>query len=91
MADLEIKRVLGKYVLISEISEKVQTESGLLFYGDEVSKARYRQGNVVMVGEDVSTIAPNERIFYDKGNSFPMLVHGTRYVLIREVDAVLVF
>ncbi len=47
---------IGKYIVIKTIKEELKTESGLLLSAQDASEFRYRKGEVVKPGTDVSVI-----------------------------------
>ena len=47
-------QAIGKYIIIKTIEEEITTKSGLLLSSEETSKLRYRKGEVLNVGTDVS-------------------------------------
>ena len=47
---------IGKYIVIKLIKEELKTESGLLLSNEDASNFRYKKGEVVKPGTDVSVI-----------------------------------
>lgn len=86
-----MKKVIGKNVVIKHIDEEIKTESGILLSGEDVASMRYKKGVVVMPGSDVSTLNPGDTIFYDKSNSYTMLINDEQMTIIQERDVVVVF
>ena len=41
-------------------------------------------------GTDVTSIKEGDKIYYDKGRSFKMMIDGNSYTIIREDDVVVV-
>lgn len=81
---------IGKYIVIKNIEEEIKTESGLILSGEDTNQLRYKKGLVIAVGTDVSVIASDDTIYYDKGHSFTMLINDIQYTIIREADIVVV-
>ena len=81
---------IGKYIVIKEIKEELKTESGLLLSAQDVSEFRYRKGEVVKPGTDVSVIKEGDIIYYDKSACHDMLIEDNPYTVITERDVVVV-
>lgn len=81
---------IGKYIVIKEIKEELKTESGLLLSAQDVSEFRYRKGEVVKPGTDVSVIKEGDIIYYDKSAGHDMLIEDNPYTVITERDVVVV-
>lgn len=83
-------RAIGKYIVIRAVDEKMQASSGLLLSADDASRMRYKKALVLASGTEVSGIEEGDCIYYDKSNSFTMLVDGEQLTIILERDVVLV-
>ena len=81
---------IGKFIIINAIEEEHKTQSGLLLSASDVEGFRYRKGEVVKSGSDVSVINEKDLIYYDKNAGHSMLVHDTPYTIILERDVVVV-
>ena len=81
---------IGKYIVITGIEEEVKTESGLILSGEDMNEFRYKRGVVVEPGTDVTTIKKGDKIYYDKAQSFTMIIGEGHYSIIRESDVVVV-
>ncbi len=81
---------IGKYIVINKINEELKTESGLLLSAQDVSDFRYRKGEVVKAGTDVSVINEGDLIYYDKSAGHEMLIEDNPYTVITERDVVVV-
>lgn len=81
---------IGKYIVIKTIEEDIKTESGLILSGDDTNQLRYKKGEVVEPGTDVTVIEKGAVLYYDKNHSFTMLINDTQYTIIRESDVVVV-
>lgn len=78
---------IGTWIAIKIIAEEIETESGLILSGEEVSKLHYKKAKVINVGNLVSVIKKNDIIYYHKGNSFTMLtMEGEPITWIQERD-----
>ena len=51
---------------------------------------RYKIGNVIVPGTDVSVIKVGDEIYYDKNNSYTMVINDKPYTIINERDVVVV-
>ena len=56
---------IGKYIVIKKIKEELKTESGLLLSAQDASGVRYKKGEVIKAGTDVSVINSGDIIYYD--------------------------
>ena len=81
---------IGKYIVIKRINEELKTESGLLLSAQDASEFRYRKGEVIKQGTDVSVINSGDLIYYDKGAGHQMLIEDNPYTIIQERDVVVV-
>jgi len=81
---------IGKYIIIKVIKEELKTESGLLLSAQDASDFRYRKGEVVKPGTDVSVISEGDIIYYDKSAGHEMLIEDNPYMVISERDVVVV-
>jgi len=81
---------IGKYIIIKEIKEELKTDSGLLLSAQDASDFRYRKGEVVKPGTDVSVISQGDIIYYDKASGHDMLIEDNPYTVITERDVVVV-
>ncbi len=81
---------IGKYIVIKTIKEELKTKSGLLLSAQDASSFRYRKGEVVKSGTDVSVINEGDLIYYDKSAGHEMLIEDNPYMVITERDVVVV-
>jgi co-chaperonin GroES (HSP10) len=81
---------IGKYIVVIPIDEEVKTESGLILSGEDVNQFRYKRGVVVEPGTEVKNISKGDKLYFDKGQSFTMIIKDTQYTIIRESDVVVV-
>lgn len=81
---------IGKYIVVKTVDEEVKTESGLILSGEDTNQFRYKRGTVVEPGTDVSTIMSGDEVYYDKAQSFTMVINDAQYTIIREADVVVV-
>lgn len=81
---------IGKYIVIKTIKEELKTESGLLLSAQDASDFRYRKGEVIKPGTDVSVISEGDLIYYDKAAGHEMLIKDNPYMVITERDVVVV-
>ena len=51
---------------------------------------RYRRAVVVEPGTDVVNIKKGDKIYFDKTQSFTMIIKDNQYTIIRESDVVVV-
>lgn len=83
-------KAIGKNIIIKTIDEEVKTSSGLLLSGDDTNQLRYKRGVVINSGTEVNTIKAGDDVYYDKANSYVMIINDEQCVIIQERDVVLV-
>jgi len=81
---------IGKYIVIKSIDEEIKTQSGLILSGEDTNQMRYKKGRIIESGTDVRGIDSGELIYYDKINSFTMLIGDEQFTVIQERDVVVV-
>tara|TARA_R100000231_G_scaffold104149_1_gene77203 strand:+ start:2309 stop:2566 length:258 start_codon:yes stop_codon:yes gene_type:complete len=81
---------IGKYIVIKVIKEELKTESGLLLSNEDASNFRYKKGEVVKPGTDVSVINSGDVIYFDGSAGHEMLIEDNPYHIILERDVVVV-
>lgn len=83
-------KAIGKNIVIRQVDEEVKTSSGLVLSGEDTNQLRYKRGKVVTPGTEVSSIAEGDEIYYDKAQSYTMIIHDEQYTIIQERDVVMV-
>jgi co-chaperonin GroES (HSP10) len=83
-------KAIGKNIVIRHVDEEVKTASGLILSGDDTNQLRYKRGVVVTPGTEVKAISEGDEIYYDKAQSYTMIIHDEQYSIIQERDVVLV-
>ena len=83
-------RPIGKYIVIKTIKEELKTESGLLLSNEDANNFRYKKGQVIKPGTDVSVINIDDVIYYDGAAGHQMLIEDNPYTIITERDVVVV-
>jgi co-chaperonin GroES (HSP10) len=81
---------IGKNIIIETVEKAVKTESGLLLSAHDANDFRYKIGVVIVPGTDVSVIKAGDEIYYDKNNSYTMVINDKPYTIIHERDVVVV-
>tara|TARA_B110000977_G_scaffold199432_1_gene286820 strand:- start:16615 stop:16872 length:258 start_codon:yes stop_codon:yes gene_type:complete len=81
---------IGKFILINQIKEEVETDSGLLLSAEEAEQMRYKKGFVVEPGSGVTVIKKGDTIYYDSRAGYTMLISSKAYTIIVEGDVVVV-
>jgi co-chaperonin GroES (HSP10) len=81
---------IGKYIVIKTIEEELKTSSGLLLSREDASNFRYKKGQVVKSGTDVTVINKDDLIYYDKAAGHTMFIKDEIYTVILERDVVVV-
>jgi co-chaperonin GroES (HSP10) len=83
-------KAIGKNIVIKSIDEEIKTSSGLILSGEDTNQLRYKRGLVVTPGTEVKNIKEGDQIYYDKAQSYTMIIHDEQYTIIQERDVVLV-
>jgi co-chaperonin GroES (HSP10) len=83
-------KAIGKNIIIKNVDEEVKTSSGLLLSGDDTNQLRYKRGLVINSGTEVNAIKAGDEVYYDKANSYMMIINDEHCVIIQERDVVLV-
>ena len=83
-------RAIGKFIIIRKIDREIKSEAGFILSGQDAEKLRYKIGEVVEPGTDVSVIKKGDEIYYDSSNSVEMLIRDEKFVVISERDVVVV-
>lgn len=83
-------QAIGKNIIIETIEKEVKTESGLLLSAHDANDFRYKIGRVVVPGTEVAVIKAGDEIYYDKNNSYTMVIKDKPYTIIHERDVVVV-
>lgn len=83
-------RPIGKYIVVRDIQETIKIESGLILSGDDTNQLRYKRAEVIAAGTEVGAIEEGEELYYDKSNTFTMLINDEQFTIISERDVVVV-
>ena len=83
-------KAIGKNIVIKSIEEEVKTSSGLVLSGEDTNQLRYKRGIVINSGTEVHAIKAGDEVYYDKANSYMMIINDDHFVIIQERDVVLV-
>jgi co-chaperonin GroES (HSP10) len=83
-------RAIGKNIVIKNIDEEVRTASGIVLSGEDTNQLRYKRGKVITPGTEVLSIASGDEIYYDKAQSYTMIINDEQFTIIQERDVVLV-
>jgi co-chaperonin GroES (HSP10) len=81
---------IGKYIVIQPIEEQLKSDSGLILTSEDSSNFRYKKGEIVEAGTDVSVINKGDLIYYDGAAGHTMFIKNTVYTVILERDVVVV-
>ena len=81
---------IGKYIVIKTIKEELKTESGLLLSAQDASEFRYKKGEVIKEGTDVTVIKVGDIIYYDRSSGHSMMLNDEMVTVITERDIVVV-
>lgn len=82
-------QAVGYFIIVSPVREEIKTSSGMVLTASEAKEARYAAGDVISPGNLVQSVQKGDRIYFDSGRSFNMMVSGELVTVIREADVVL--
>ena len=83
-------KAIGKNIVIRNIDEEIKTASGLVLSGEDTNQLRYKRGKVITPGTEVKSIQEGDEIYYDRAQSYTMIIHDEQFTIIQERDVVLV-
>lgn len=83
-------KAIGKNIVVENIEEEVKTGSGMILSGEDTKQLRYGKAKVISPGSDVANIKADDIIYYDKVQSFIMIVDDKQVTVIQERDVILV-
>jgi chaperonin GroES len=84
----KIGKPMPNMVLIKPDGETVvESESGLIYSSDSIEKPY--QGTVISVGDNMP-LEENDTILYGKGSGVPMEIDNEQYLLLRDVQVLLI-
>jgi len=84
-------KAIGKYIVINPLRETdVKTKGGLILADSQRDDVRYRQAEIVNVGNEVSYIKKGDNIYYDKAAGFNIEIKNDVFKVIKEIDVVVV-
>ncbi len=84
-------KAIGKYIVINPLRETdVKTKGGLILADSQRDDVRYRQAEIINVGNEVSYIKKGDNIYYDKAAGFNIEIKSDVFKVIKEVDVVVV-
>jgi co-chaperonin GroES (HSP10) len=83
-------KAIGKNIVIHNIDEEIKTASGLVLSGEDTNQLRYKRGKVITPGTEVKSIQEGDEIYYDRAQSYTMIIHDEQFTIIQERDVVLV-
>lgn len=86
----ETMKAIGKNIVIKHVDEEVKTSSGLVLSGEDTNQLRYKRGKVVTPGTEVKSIQEGDEIYYDRAQSYTMIIHDEQFTIIQERDVVVV-
>jgi co-chaperonin GroES (HSP10) len=81
-------QAVGDRIVIQEIKEKVQTDSGIFYSAADTKKIRYGKGKVITVGDLVNRVKDGDTVYYDVHRAFETVIDQQHVLVIRESDVV---
>jgi co-chaperonin GroES (HSP10) len=84
-------KAVGKYIVIDPIKEDNKTtKGGLILAEAQREDIRYRQAEVLVVGDSVEALKKGDKIYYDKAAGFNIEIDNKQWKVIKEFDVVVV-
>ena len=84
-------KAIGKCLVIEKIKQgTTETKGGLLLGEINKEDIRYVEASILSVGDQVSVLKPNDRIYYDRHAGHKIDVDEKIYHVIKEQDVVVV-
>ena len=84
-------KAVGKYIVIDPIKEDNKTtKGGLILAEAQREDIRYRQAEVLVVGDSVEALKKGDKIYYDKSAGFNIEIDKKNWKIIKEFDVVIV-
>ena len=84
-------KAIGKYIVINPIKEvDTKTKGGLILAESQREDIRYREAEVIEVGNEVNSLKKGDNIYYDKAAGFNIEIKKEQYKIIKEFDVVIV-
>jgi co-chaperonin GroES (HSP10) len=83
-------KAIGKNIVIRNVDEEIKTASGIVLSGEDTNQLRYKRGKVITPGTEVKSISEGDEIYYDRAQSYTMIIHDEQFTIIQERDVVLV-
>lgn len=76
-------QAVGRYVLVNDINEEIETELGLILGKNEANAIRYAKAEVVAAGEIYGdTLKKGAIVYYDKSRAHKINVSGHGWVTV---------
>ena len=83
-------KAIGKNIVVKIIEEEIETDSGLLLSQEDAKGLRYQKAQVIEPGSDVTVIQKGDTIYFDKRQSYTMIIKGEQVTITQERDVVVV-
>ena len=84
-------KAIGKCLIIEKAEQgTTETKGGLLLGEINKEDIRYVEASILSVGDQVSVLKPNDRIYYDRHAGHKIDVNEKIYHVIKEQDVVVV-
>ena len=84
-------KAVGKYIVIKPIkSKELKTSGGLILGETHREDVRYKEAEIIAVGDAVNAINKKDKVYYDKASGFNIEVKNKIYKVIKEHDVVII-
>ena len=82
-------KALQRFIVIKKIVEKKELTTGFQLSSKDQADNLYQEGLVLQVGEDVTTLHPQDRILYNRSSGHDLRLNGENVRMIQERDVAL--
>lgn len=82
-------KAVGRYIIIENLNEEVESKSGLIMSGSDLGNLRYRKSKVVSVGDLVTCVEQGDIIYCDSRVGHKVKLSNGIFGVITDGDVVI--
>jgi co-chaperonin GroES (HSP10) len=82
-------KAVSYYLVVDKIKEKPKSTSGFIMTESQSEDIRYLKGEVISVGENISTVKEGDIVWYDKHAGHGIEFNDKYYYVIKYSDVVI--
>jgi co-chaperonin GroES (HSP10) len=82
-------KAVSYYLVVDKIKEKPKSTSGFIMTESQSEDIRYLKGEVISVGENISTVKEGDIVWYDKHAGHGIEFNNKYYYVIKYSDVVI--